>query len=127
MRLGLRCWTISGGVSVCSSFLDRHIEGGGEPQGHLCSDAELAYLVVRDDNLDDVDALGEFALTQVPQGAELGEALAEGQVEGLVGIVGDALAGSHDESECKGHVGVLLLIRVNYTNFLYICSAQKST
>ncbi len=62
-------------------LLNWHIEGGRESQGHLCGDAELAYLVVRDDNLDDVDALGEFALTYVPQGAGMSEALAEGQVD----------------------------------------------
>jgi hypothetical protein len=50
-------------------LLNRHIEGGGESQSHLCGDAELAYLVVRDDNMNDVDALGGFALAQTAEGA----------------------------------------------------------
>ena len=69
-------------------FLDGHVEGGGESQRNLCGDAELADLVIGNDSLDDVDALGQFALAQSAQGANLRQTLAEGKVDGLVRVFG---------------------------------------
>jgi hypothetical protein len=36
-----------------------------------------------------------------------------------VRVFGGVLTSSHDKGECKGHVGVLLTLRVNHTRFLY--------
>jgi hypothetical protein len=61
-------------------ILNGHVQGGGEAQVGLCGEAELADLVIGDYSLDDVDALGEFALAQASQVAEVSHALAQGQV-----------------------------------------------
>ena len=72
-------------------FLDGHFEGGGESQRRLCGNAELADFVIGDDRLDDVDALGQFALAESAQGANLRQTLAEGKVDGLVRVFGGVL------------------------------------
>ena len=51
-------------------LLNGDVEGGGETQGGLCGDAELADLIVGDDDLYDTDTLGELALTEAAQCAE---------------------------------------------------------
>ena len=42
------------------------------------------------------------------------QALAEGEVDGLVQVFGSTFARSHDEGKCKGHRGILLTLKVNY-------------
>ena len=110
---------IGRGVGL-EQFLDGHFEGGGEPQRNLCGDAELAYLVIGNDNLDDVDALGQLSLAQSAQAANVGQTLAEGKVDGLVGIFGGVLTSSHDKGECKSHVEALLTMTVNHFKFMFI-------
>jgi hypothetical protein len=46
-------------------LLNGYVEGGGETQGDFGGEAKLADLVIGDDDLDDVDALGEFGLLAV--------------------------------------------------------------
>ena len=86
---------IGRGVGL-EQFLDGHFEGGGESQRNLCGNAELADLVIRNDNLDDVDALGQLLLAQSAQAANVGQALAEGEVNGLVRVFGDVLMWVHE-------------------------------
>ncbi len=45
-------------------LLNGDVEGGGESQGDFGGEAKLADLVIGNDDLDDVDAFGEFALAQ---------------------------------------------------------------
>jgi hypothetical protein len=42
------------------------------------------------------------------------EELAEGEVDGLVRVFGGLFTRSHDEGECKCHVGIPLTSKVNY-------------
>jgi hypothetical protein len=69
-----------GGVQ---QILNGHVECGGKAQGGLRGEAELADLVIGDDGLDDVDAQGELALAESAHAAEVSQALAEGEVDGL--------------------------------------------
>jgi len=43
-------------------FIRGDFEGGGKADGHLSGEPELAALVVRDQGLNDADALGQFGL-----------------------------------------------------------------
>jgi hypothetical protein len=43
-------------------FIGGDFEGSGEADGHLSGEPELAALIVRDQGLNDADALGEFGL-----------------------------------------------------------------